>query len=262
MHNSDLPPWGFHLIEPKARESAPQSPELVPLSNVPAPDASPTTLSPGYIADSEPIEDDFEEEEEESSDDEDEEEHLALADSALPVPDSVPSSEKTEPFETDESAATPPPLISPHTIVSFSQTRLRMVQISIRPHTPPSPSTEAQIPSPPFPLTSPGHRGAIPEADMPPQKGICFTAPSYRFKIRESLVAATARQTGPALARGVDYGFIDTLDASIRATNERVMTALEEVNERVIDLTATHRPEHYMLRSECCRDKGLTMVTD
>ncbi|GKG44793.1 hypothetical protein Tco_0486231, partial [Tanacetum coccineum] len=75
-------------------------------------------LSPGYIVDSEPIEDDFEEdpemdqvdsdvdeeEEEDPFEDEDEEEeeedHLAPTDSALSVPDSVPSAEETEPFET------------------------------------------------------------------------------------------------------------------------------------------------------------------
>ncbi|GKG58482.1 hypothetical protein Tco_0592261, partial [Tanacetum coccineum] len=80
-------------------------------------DALPTALSPGYVADLDleedpeedpvnyPDDDDEEEkEEEDSSDDKEEEEHLALTDSALHVPDSVPSSEETEPFETDESA--------------------------------------------------------------------------------------------------------------------------------------------------------------
>ncbi|GKE18416.1 reverse transcriptase domain-containing protein [Tanacetum coccineum] len=99
---------------------------------------SPIALSPGYIADSDPKEDleedskdgpvdypadggdgdndessDDDEEEEEASEEEDveeeEEEHLALADSVVaPIIDHVPSSEETEPFKTDESAATPP----------------------------------------------------------------------------------------------------------------------------------------------------------
>ncbi|GKG38184.1 hypothetical protein Tco_0457407, partial [Tanacetum coccineum] len=46
------------------------------------------------------------------ADDEEEEEHLAFADSivvALPATDQAPSMEETKPFETDESAATPPP---------------------------------------------------------------------------------------------------------------------------------------------------------
>ncbi|GJY69892.1 hypothetical protein Tco_0472874, partial [Tanacetum coccineum] len=51
---------------------------------------------------------DEEEESFEDKDGEEEEEHLALADAALSILDFVPSSEETEPFETDESAATPP----------------------------------------------------------------------------------------------------------------------------------------------------------
>nr|GEU97190.1 hypothetical protein [Tanacetum cinerariifolium] len=58
--------------------------------------------------------DDDEEEEEESFEDDDdgEEEHLAPVDSTAvtsPTVDHVSSAEETEPFETDESAATPPP---------------------------------------------------------------------------------------------------------------------------------------------------------
>nr|GEZ76647.1 hypothetical protein [Tanacetum cinerariifolium]GEZ85005.1 hypothetical protein [Tanacetum cinerariifolium] len=98
--------------------------------------ASPTTESPGYIDESDP-EDDPEEDpadypadggdegddEDESSDDdedddidikedEEEDEYLTFADStvvALPAVDHAPSAEETEPFETDESTATPPP---------------------------------------------------------------------------------------------------------------------------------------------------------
>ncbi|GKG17089.1 hypothetical protein Tco_0362046, partial [Tanacetum coccineum] len=60
-----------------------------------------------YAADA----DDDEDEEEEPSEDE-EEEHLAPADSTIvasPAVDPAPSAEETEPFETDESEATPPP---------------------------------------------------------------------------------------------------------------------------------------------------------
>ncbi|GKE95849.1 hypothetical protein Tco_1580704, partial [Tanacetum coccineum] len=107
---------------------------------------SPTADSPGYIPESDPEEDlekeddedpeedpadypanggDEGDDEDESSDDdeddevnievdddEEEEEHPALADSttvALPTVDQAPSAEETEPFETDESAAIPPP---------------------------------------------------------------------------------------------------------------------------------------------------------
>ncbi|GJX60725.1 hypothetical protein Tco_0292115 [Tanacetum coccineum] len=141
---------GFHLIDPAKFEApgeAPQSPKQAPPSSdympgpehppspdyvpgpeypkyvapaddeIPIADASPTALSPGYVTDSDPSEEDPKEEEESFEDDDDEEEdeaseededeeeeHLALADSA---------------------AATPPPPRLPQTMVPFSQTRLR-----------------------------------------------------------------------------------------------------------------------------------------
>nr|GEY80490.1 hypothetical protein [Tanacetum cinerariifolium] len=94
--------------------------------------ASPTTRLPGYIADNKPIKDDPEkdpemdpvdypfDEEDESFEDE---EPLASVDFASPIPNSAPSSEETEPFKTDETATTPPPPVSPHTIVPLSSTK-------------------------------------------------------------------------------------------------------------------------------------------
>ncbi|GKA64336.1 hypothetical protein Tco_0763942, partial [Tanacetum coccineum] len=96
---------------------------------------SPIAISLGYIADSDPNEDSkdglvdypadgggdddddddddddsFDDDEEEEEATEDEEEHLDPADSIIaPAVDLIPSSEETEPFETDKSAATPPP---------------------------------------------------------------------------------------------------------------------------------------------------------
>ncbi|GKD40281.1 hypothetical protein Tco_1260488 [Tanacetum coccineum] len=126
-----------------------------------ADDASPTVESPGYIADSDSMEEDTDEdsidypdepedgeeddnedpeedpsEEHEPEDDEDddmdneepiedeeEEEHIALTDfSAVLFVNPIPSAGDTKAFETDESAPTPG---SPQTRVSFSQTRLR-----------------------------------------------------------------------------------------------------------------------------------------
>nr|GEY12829.1 hypothetical protein [Tanacetum cinerariifolium] len=89
--------------------------------------------------------DNDEEEEAAEEDGEEEEEHLAPGDSAaLPAIDLVSSAEETEPFETDESAATPPPR-SPRIGAILSSTRLYRARISVRPHTPPSLSTEALI---------------------------------------------------------------------------------------------------------------------
>ncbi|GKE70808.1 hypothetical protein Tco_1528880, partial [Tanacetum coccineum] len=146
-------------------------------------DASPVALSPGYVADSNPEEDPEEDSEEDHADypadggdgddepsndddddtddedgepfedeDDDKEEHLAPTDSVIaPTIDSVPSLEETEPFETDESAATPP---SP-------PTHRTTARISIRPDAPmPFPSEEeverllALLPPPPSPLIS------------------------------------------------------------------------------------------------------------
>ncbi|GKA74576.1 hypothetical protein Tco_0780878 [Tanacetum coccineum] len=113
----------------------PEEPEQAPLS----PDYMPGPKYPSYVADSDleedseddPVDDpadggndddddssDDDEEEEEASKEEEaseeeeaeeEEEHLAPADSVVAhVIDHVPSSEETEPFETNEAAATPP----------------------------------------------------------------------------------------------------------------------------------------------------------
>ncbi|GJY65735.1 hypothetical protein Tco_0467973, partial [Tanacetum coccineum] len=126
----------FGLQEPNSPEAAPASPDYVPGPEEPEPAPlspdyvpgpeypeylalsdeevlvedqpyavadSPIALSPGYDS----SDDDKEEEEasEEEEAEEEEEEHLAPADSVV---DHVPHSKETEPFETDEPAATPP----------------------------------------------------------------------------------------------------------------------------------------------------------
>ncbi|GJW63500.1 hypothetical protein Tco_0115384, partial [Tanacetum coccineum] len=107
--------------------AAPLLPDYVPGPEYPeylAPSDLPIALSPGYVADSD-TDEDFEDglvdypadggngddddssddEEEEEKAEEEEEEHLAPADSVVaPVVHHVPSSEETEPFETDEFA--------------------------------------------------------------------------------------------------------------------------------------------------------------
>nr|GEX20808.1 putative reverse transcriptase domain-containing protein [Tanacetum cinerariifolium] len=151
------PPYLDYVLGPKEPKQAPPSPNYIPGQEYPeylapydaeipvenqpyAIDASPTALSPGYIADFDPEEDpedesedgpmDYpvergddddddssgddandEDEEEASEGDEEEKEHLAPVDSTdvFPAVDPVPSAEETESFETDESAATPPP---------------------------------------------------------------------------------------------------------------------------------------------------------
>ncbi|GKA93115.1 hypothetical protein Tco_0815101 [Tanacetum coccineum] len=165
---------------------------------------SPTADSPGYVPELDPEEDPEEDddedpeedpadyladggdngddEDESSDDDEDdevdseaddeEEEHPAPADSivvAFPAIDQVPSTEETEPFETDESAAIPPPHLvyrvtarisipAPAPTPVWSDTEVeRLLTISTPPASPLSPwsSPLPQIPSSPLPLISP-----------------------------------------------------------------------------------------------------------
>ncbi|GKB27970.1 hypothetical protein Tco_0867371, partial [Tanacetum coccineum] len=105
----------------------------------------------------------------EADDDEEEEEHPPLADSvvvALPAADQAPFAEETEPFETDESAATPPPHLAyrvtarisipapvPTPVWSDAEVA-RLLAISTPPSSPLSPwsSPLPHIPSPPLPL--------------------------------------------------------------------------------------------------------------
>ncbi|GJT91410.1 hypothetical protein Tco_1080255 [Tanacetum coccineum] len=161
-----------------------------PLEDQPLPaDASPTALSPGYVADSdldedpkedteedhadypsdegddddEPFDDDdddtndYDEEPFEDEEDDEKEGHLAPAESsAIPVVDLVPSAGDTKAF--DESAPTPR---SPQIRIPFAQTRLRKARKTVRLEPPMPLSMEARIaeyaaaPAPPSPPPSP-----------------------------------------------------------------------------------------------------------
>ncbi|GJT72965.1 hypothetical protein Tco_1032251 [Tanacetum coccineum] len=166
------PPSPDYVPGPEYSEYLVPSDDEVPIEDQPLhDDASPTALSPGYVADSDPSEEDPEEdhdddddddEDEASEEEEDAEEHLAPPDSAaLPAIDTVPSAEDTKAFETNKSAPTPPPPRSPRTKVSFSQKRLRRARKTVRPQPPMAASTEALIaeyaaaPRPPLPPPSP-----------------------------------------------------------------------------------------------------------
>ncbi|GKD26000.1 hypothetical protein Tco_1232214, partial [Tanacetum coccineum] len=96
----------------------------------------------------EPSDDDKDDDMDIEADDEEEEEHPAPADSivvALPATDQAPSAEETEPFETDESAATPPP----HPAYRVT------ARISIPAPVPTPVWSDAEIPSPSLPLSPP-----------------------------------------------------------------------------------------------------------
>ncbi|GJW38019.1 hypothetical protein Tco_0060939 [Tanacetum coccineum] len=134
------------------------------------------------------------------------------------------SSDKTELFEEDETAVTPPP------------PRHRRARISVRPQTPMTASTQALIDafaagSPPLPLSSPplplpspppisptydqaplGHwvamirmRDDILEEDMPPRRRFVLTTPLPGCDVVESSAAARAPRR--------QYNFVDTVEA-------------------------------------------------
>ncbi|GKC90483.1 hypothetical protein Tco_1151132 [Tanacetum coccineum] len=231
--SSDEPSWGIPAMDPYeevAHQGQLVYPEYLALSDDDIAieyqpllaDALPTALSPGYIADSdlkedleedpkddpevdpadypadgrdkakekESFRDDVDEEDEEEAskeedDDEEEEDHLALVDSSvIPIDDPFPLAEETEPFETNESAPTPP------------SHRLREARIYVRPQTPMAAATK--------------RREDVPEADVPPQKRLCLSAPAPRFEVGESSAAAATRQPGLDVTHATDFSFIVT----------------------------------------------------
>ncbi|GJX56065.1 hypothetical protein Tco_0285962 [Tanacetum coccineum] len=172
------PPLPDFIPEPVYPEYMPQEDEVLPAEEQPLPAAaSPTAQSPDYVLESDPEEDpkedddedpeedpvdypvdggdDGDDEDESSEDDDDEEvdieadneeeeEHPTPADSitvALPTIDQAPSAEETEPFETNESAAMPPP----HPAYRVT------ARISIPAPVPTPAWSDSEIPSPPLP---------------------------------------------------------------------------------------------------------------
>nr|GEZ16591.1 hypothetical protein [Tanacetum cinerariifolium] len=192
-------------------------------------------------------------------DDEEEDEYLASADStavALPAVDH-------EPFETGESATTPPPhpayrvtarmSIRPQTPISLpSDTEIaRLIAIPTPPPSPlfPLSSPLPQIPSPPLPLLSPpptdptyeeaplGYRTArlrwraeredIPEVDLP-----------FRRERGEGSTPA---------AMEVGYGITDAWDELVGAIQKIAPTTMGRVNQRVAEIFTTFDRETSMI---------------
>ncbi|GKF37531.1 hypothetical protein Tco_0114289, partial [Tanacetum coccineum] len=172
---SNGPSWGIPLmnadelpkIDPyeevsQQGQAPPLSPAYVPdpMRDQPyAEDASLTAKSPGYIADSDSMEEDTDEdsidypdepEDDEEDPEEDPSEEHELEDEDTEEEEPSEGSDETEPFEEDEADVTPPP------------PRHRGARISVRPQTPMAAYTQTLIDafaagSPPFPLppTSP-----------------------------------------------------------------------------------------------------------
>ncbi|GJS91450.1 putative reverse transcriptase domain-containing protein [Tanacetum coccineum] len=198
---------------------------------------------------------DEDERDEDDEDEEEEEEHLALADSAIVASISLPPEAEVERLL---ALPTPPP--SPP--ISLSQpsageclARIASTQALID-------AVTAALPSPPLPPLLPSlyipppvdHRDDIPESERPPRKRSCLFALGSRYEVGES---STAR---PTRGRGLDYGFVSTLDAEERrrgirevgygirdtwvdpaeAVPEIAPMTVGEVNTRVTELAELH----------------------
>ncbi|GJV86691.1 hypothetical protein Tco_1530629, partial [Tanacetum coccineum] len=220
------PPLDF-VLEPVYPKFMPPEDEILPAEEQPLPAAdTPTADSPGYILEfdpeedleedndedpeedpadypadrgddgddeDEPSDDDEDEEVDIEADDEEEEEHPAHADStavALPTIDQATSAAETEPFETDESAATPPPhpaycvtarisIPAPVPTLVWSNAEVaRLLAISTPLSLPLSSwsSPLPQIPFPPLPL--------IPSPSLPLSPPLPVSAPPPTSPIR------------------------------------------------------------------------------
>nr|GEY48816.1 putative reverse transcriptase domain-containing protein [Tanacetum cinerariifolium] len=246
------------------------------------PVVSPTAESPKYVIESDPEEDPEEYEDDETengpvdylmdegddgddddgdssgddTDDEDEEdkeekkEHLTPADSAVVIPtDELGAISFPPEAEVERLLAMPTLLPSPLASLSPPSVGERLARCT----------APAALPSPPLPppLHMPppvDRRDDIPETKMPPRKRLCLSTLGSKYEVRES---STAR---PTEGRGIDYGFVSTLDAKARRRGieevgygirdtwvDPTETVLEiapmttaEVNTRVTELAEIH----------------------
>nr|GFB39544.1 hypothetical protein [Tanacetum cinerariifolium] len=215
--------------QPYAEDASPnaQSPEYVPESDFEAhpeedDDEDPEEDPVDYLADGG---DDGDNEEGSSEDDEDddmdieadeeeeEEEHPAPADFvvvASTTADQTPSAEETEPFETDEFAATPPPHPGYRMTAKISIPALVHVPAW----------SDLEIPNPPLPLIlSPPSPVLSPAPPPSPIRSLGYRAAMIRlYEVGKSSSAAAARPAGGLRA---DYGFVATMDKEIMGDPER-----------------------------------------
>ncbi|GKA77180.1 hypothetical protein Tco_0783641 [Tanacetum coccineum] len=231
--------------------------------------------SHGFLADSDPLEDDTDagsidypgepkdgEDDDEDPEEDPSEEHES-EDGEAKEDEPFEDSDETEPFEEDETVATPP---SPGR---------RRARITVRPQPPMAASTQALIdafatgsPSSPPPINPTydqaplGHRAAmirmkddIPEEDMPPRGRFVLTAPPPSCDIAESSAVAARASRGQydfvdavgigqglvrspgheawTIARAADRAEDVGYARALQASEHRMMTSIEEVNLRV-----------------------------
>ncbi|GJZ84648.1 hypothetical protein Tco_0649987 [Tanacetum coccineum] len=191
-------------------------------------------------------------------DEEAEEEHPAPAyPVVVALPATAPSAEETEPFETDESAATPPPhpayrmtaritIPEPVPVPAWSDSEVaRLLAISSPPASPLSPWSSSPpqipfplpppIPSPPLPLSPPSPVLLAPPPS--PIRSLGYRATMIRMRAEAAanshslplppllLPSASHREDRPEVnlppRKRADYGFVATMDRDIRRDPER-----------------------------------------
>ncbi|GKD14167.1 hypothetical protein Tco_1198574, partial [Tanacetum coccineum] len=201
--------------------------------------------------------DDDEEEDDEASreEEEEEEEHLALDNSSM-----LPAIDHTRLLRAQKTVRPQPPMTA-----SAEALIAEYASTPTPPSPPPSPlspwsSPLPQIPSPPLHVLSPtlplpappthtsplyadallGYRAAMirSRAALPP---LLLPSTAYRDDIPEADMLLRKRAHFTTPDSRVDYGFVDTVDASIHASESRAMTAIGEVNDKVTDLATTQR---------------------
>nr|GEY08884.1 reverse transcriptase domain-containing protein [Tanacetum cinerariifolium] len=279
--SSGEPLLSDYVPGPEYAEYLAPSDEEVPVEDQPYVVAySPIALSLGYIAESNTKEDpkdesedgltDYSADEGDSDDDDDysdeeeeeEEGHLALADPVVaPTVDHVPSSEETEPFDTDKSATTSPPtpagrttarmsvqpqapmpslseaeverLIAlptppPSLLISLTPTSVeeclaRCLAAPVHPSPPLPPLPSSLYLPPPVPTSLP-----LPSPPLPPLPALLFIPPPV-----------DCMKDIPQRAEEVGYGIRDVWVDLTEFVEEVALTTLEGVNARVTELTET-----------------------
>ncbi|GJZ68489.1 putative reverse transcriptase domain-containing protein, partial [Tanacetum coccineum] len=133
-----------------------------------------------------------------------------------------PMSPSMEAHIADYAAAPAPPSPPPSPLSPWSPLLYQIPSPPLPPppsslHLPPPVPTSLPLPSSPLPVSlfippPVDRREDILEAELPPRKRLCLTAPTSRYELGESSTAAP-RPTGGHRA---DYRFIGTMDAKIR----------------------------------------------
>ncbi|GKF39977.1 hypothetical protein Tco_0120038 [Tanacetum coccineum] len=157
--------------------------------------------------------DDANDEDEDDEDEEEKEENLAPADSTIVVPVDEPTSISL-PLEVEVERLLAMTTPSPSPPISLSPPSAREHLARMTSTQPLIDAVTAALPSPPPPPLPPSlyipplvdHRDEIPESEQPPRKRLSLSTIGSRYEVGESSIAR------PTIGRGIDYGFVSTID--------------------------------------------------